>query len=297
MDATPFELLERIAQTVIPLVAIVGLGYLYARRAHTDMSVANRINMDLFCPALIFSVMSAESFELVAHAELAIGAAIIVLGSGLLVWPFCKVLGVQPKTFVPPMMFNNSGNLGIPLIVLAFGEYALPAAVVMFLVENLLHFTVGAYIMDHRTHPMTLTRNPMILATALGLVWSLLEIPLPAVIHTPIDMLGQIAIPLMLFSLGVRMTSIDFTNWKPGLWGAILSPATGLVIAIPLAMAMDLTQTQTAYLILFGALPPAVLNYMVSERYNQEPQQVASIVLISNMASLAVIPLVLAFVL
>ena len=67
--------------------------------------------------------------------------------------------------------------------------------------------------------------------------------------------------------------------------------------AIPLAMAMDLTQTQTAYLILFGALPPAVLNYMVSERYNQEPQQVASIVLISNMASLAVIPLVLAFVL
>ncbi|WP_027855101.1 AEC family transporter [Marinobacterium litorale] len=297
MDATPFELLERIAQTVIPLVAIVGLGYLYARRAHTDMSVANRINMDLFCPALIFSVMSAESFELVAHAELAIGAAIIVLGSGLLVWPVCKVLGVQPKTFVPPMMFNNSGNLGIPLIVLAFGEYALPAAVVMFLVENLLHFTVGAYIMDHRTHPMTLTRNPMILATALGLVWSLLEIPLPAVIHTPIDMLGQIAIPLMLFSLGVRMTSIDFTNWKPGLWGAILSPATGLVIAIPLAMAMDLTQTQTAYLILFGALPPAVLNYMVSERYNQEPQQVASIVLISNMASLAVIPLVLAFVL
>jgi len=297
MDATPLQLLERIAQTVIPLVAIVGLGYIYARRSHTDMSVANRINMDLFCPALIFSVMSAKSFDLVAHIDLAIGALLVVLGSGLLVWPLCRLIGVAPKTFVPPMMFNNSGNLGIPLVVLAFGEYALPAAVVMFLVENLLHFTVGAYIMDHRTHPMALARNPMILATGIGFVWSLFELPLPMIVQTPIDMLGQIAIPLMLFSLGVRMTSIDFSNWKPGLWGSIIAPLSGLLIAVPATWLLGLDKQQSAYLILFGALPPAVLNYMVSERYNQEPQQVASIVLISNMASLAVIPLTLAFVL
>ncbi len=297
MDTTLLQLLERIFQTVVPLVAIVGLGYIYARRTHTDMSVANRINMDLFCPALIFSVMSAKSFNLAAHLDLALGAVLIVLGSGLLVWPLCGLLKVHPKTFIPPMMFNNSGNLGIPLIVLAFGEQALPAAVILFLVENLLHFTVGAYIMDHRTHPLALLRNPMILATALGLIWSLFELPLPEVIHTPIDMLGKIAIPLMLFALGVRMTSIDFSNWKLGLWGALLAPASGLAIAIPLTAVLELDPTQGAFLILFGALPPAVLNYMVSERYNQEPHQVASIVLIANMASLAIIPLTLAFVL
>ncbi|MBV1787039.1 AEC family transporter [Marinobacterium sp. D7] len=297
MDVTSLQLIERIFQTVVPLVAIVGLGYIYARRSHVDMSVANRINMDLFCPALIFSVMSAKSFDLVTHIDLAIGALLVVLGSGLLVWPLCRLIGVAPKTFVPPMMFNNSGNLGIPLVVLAFGEYALPAAVVMFLVENLLHFTVGMYIMDHRTHPMTLARNPMILATVAGLIWSLFKLPLPMVVHTPIDMLGKIAIPLMLFALGVRMTSIDFSNWKPGLWGSFLAPLSGLLIAIPVTFALGLDQQQTAYLILFGALPPAVLNYMVSERYNQEPQQVASIVLISNMASLAIIPLTLAFIL
>jgi predicted permease len=195
------------------------------------------------------------------------------------------------------MMFNNSGNLGIPLIVLAFGEHALPAAVILFLAENLLHFTVGALIMDHRTRLLALARNPMILATAAGLVWSLLDLEMPTAIDTPIDMLGQIAIPLMLFALGVRMTSIDFSNWKPGLWGAILAPASGLVIAVPLTYVLGLDAEQSAYLILFGALPPAVLNYMVSERYNQEPHQVASIVLISNMASLAIIPLTLAFIL
>jgi predicted permease len=297
MDASPLQLLERIADTVIPLLIIVSLGYFYARRTHTDMSVANRINMDLFTPALIFSVMSAESFDVISHIDLAIGAAVIVLGSGLLVWPLCRLLKVHPKTFVPPMMFNNSGNLGIPLIVLAFGEHALPAAVILFLAENLLHFTVGALIMDHRTRLLALARNPMILATAAGLVWSLLDLEMPTAIDTPIDMLGQIAIPLMLFALGVRMTSIDFSNWKPGLWGAILAPASGLVIAVPLTYVLGLDAEQSAYLIVFGALPPAVLNYMVSERYNQEPHQVASIVLISNMASLAIIPLTLAFIL
>lgn len=297
MDASPLALLERISDTVVPLVIIVSLGYVYARRMHTDMSVANRINMELFCPALIFSVMSAESFDLFNHIHLAIGVLIIVLGSGLLVWPLCRLLGVKPKTFVPPMMFNNSGNLGIPLIVLAFGEHALPAAVLLFLVENLLHFTVGILIMDHRIHPLLLLRNPMVLATIAGLFWSLLELPLPDVIHTPIDMLGQIAIPLMLFALGVRMTSIDFSNWKSGLWGAFLAPASGLLIAVPLSYLLGLDAEQSAYLILFGALPPAVLNYMVSEKYNQEPHQVASIVLIANMASLIIIPLTLAFVL
>ena len=139
-------LIERIFLTVFPLVAIVTVGFFYARRHNPDMNVANQINIDVFVPALIFAVLSAESFDLIKYQSLAIGAAIIVLASGLLLLPFCKLLNVHPKTFIPPMMFSNSGNLGIPLIILAFGEHALPAAVVLFLVENLLHFTVGIYI-------------------------------------------------------------------------------------------------------------------------------------------------------
>ncbi|WP_432696338.1 AEC family transporter [Marinobacterium sp. YM272] len=297
MDATVSVLLERIFQTVFPLVAIVGLGYLCARRTHTDMSVANRLNIDLFAPALIFSVMSAKSFDPIAHQNLALAGLMVVLASGLLVWPLCRFIGVSPKTLVPPVMFNNSGNLGLPLIVLAFGEEALAAAVVLFVVENLLHFTVGMFILDSRTNPLKLVRNPMIVATVAGLAWSLFNLPLPQAIKTPIDMLGQIAIPLMLFALGVRMTSIDFSNWKTGLWGAVLTPLSGIIVAIPTIWLLGLEGRDAAFLILFGALPPAVLNYMVSERYNQEPHQVASIVLIGNVASLVVIPLTLAFIL
>jgi len=291
------ELMERIFLTVFPLVAIVLIGYGYARRVDTDMSMANKINIDVFVPALIFSVLSAKSFDLPQFQTLALAAAIVVLGSGLLIWPLCRLLNIQPKTFLPPMMFCNSGNLGIPLVVLAFGEQALPAAIVLFIVENALHFTVGLYILDHRTNPLSVLKMPMIVATIAGLCWSTFDWQLPQAVSLFVEMLGQISIPLMLFALGVRMTSVDFASWRLGLWGALLAPASGIALALLCQQFLQLPTEQFAYLVLYGALPPAVLNYMVAERYNQEPHKVASIVLLGNMSALLVIPATLFFVL
>lgn len=297
MEVTSWMVVERIFQTIFPLLAIVLVGFIYALKRPTDMSVANKVNIDIFTPALIFSVMSAENFDLPNYYPLAMAAVVVIILSGILIWPLCRIIGVKPKTFLPPMMFSNSGNLGIPLIVLAFGEAALPAAVVLFLVENLLHFTLGLYILDNKTKLLQLLRMPMIIATIAGVAWSYTDWILPAPLRTFVDMLGQIAIPLMLFALGVRMTSIDFTHWKIGVWGAILAPVTGLAIALSLQPFFQLEAQHFAYLLLFAALPPAVLNYMVSERYNQEPHLVAAIVLIGNVGSLLFIPVVLAFTL
>ncbi|MES9888760.1 MAG: AEC family transporter, partial [Candidatus Sedimenticola sp. 6PFRAG1] len=110
-------------------------------------------------------------------------------------------------------------------------------------------------------------------------------------------MLGQIAIPLMLFALGVRLIHIDWSAWRIGMIGAVICPLSGLVIAIPMGLMLGLSDLQFAMLVVFGALPPAVLNYMVAERYGQEPQNVASIVMLGNLASVLVIPVVLAWVL
>lgn len=290
-------LIERIFLTVFPLVAIVTVGFLYARKFKPDMSVANQLNIDVFTPALIFAVLSAESFDLILYQDLAIGAAAIVLGSGLLLLPLCRLLSVHPKTFIPPMMFSNSGNLGIPLIILAFGEQALPAAIILFITENFLHFTVGIYILDHKTNPYKILKIPMIIATILGLLWSNFDIYLPKSVHTFIEMLGQIAIPLMLFSLGVRLLGLELKNWKAGVIGAVLCPLSGITIALITQSVIQLSDTQFAYLFLFSALPPALLNYMIAERYKQEPQQVASIVLLGNIGSLLFIPATLAFIL
>ena len=92
------------------------------------------------------------------------------------------------------------------------------------------------------------------------------------------------------------MLSVDFKLWKVGTAGALLCPLSGVALALLSQQWLQLSSEQFAYLVLFGTLPPAVLNYMVAERYNQDPQQVASIVLIGNIGSLLLIPITLAFV-
>jgi predicted permease len=287
----------KIIAIVFPIFAIVGVGYLYARRHAPDMAAVNKLNLEIFTPALIFSVLAGKDFQLAAYGNLALGALLVVLVSGLIAWPVAKMAGYRLKTFLPPMMFTNSGNMGLPLTVLAFGEQALPAAVVMFLVENTLHFSLGGAMLEGRVHPLVLLRMPMLQATLAGLAVSLLGIPLWDPLHGAIDMLGQIAIPLMLFALGVRLIDVDLSHWRMGLMGALLCPLSGIAAALAAAPLLGLEGQAFVQLVLFGALPPAVLNYMLAEKFGQEPQKVASLVLMGNLASVVFIPATLVFLL
>jgi predicted permease len=287
----------QVFEIVVPIFGIVLLGYFYARRFGPDMASANRLNLEIFTPALIFSVLSSEGFELARYAELAFAAMFVVLGSGLVVWPVARVLGYAPKTFLPPMMFNNSGNMGLPLALFAFGEAALPAAMILFLVENTLHFTVGNAMLTGHVNPLKLIRMPMLVATLAGLLVATLQLRVAGPLHEAIDLLGQVAIPLMLFALGVRMSDVDLADWRIGVAGALLCPLSGLLVAVVVIMAVPLAQVQVAQLLVFAALPPAVLNFMLAERYGIEPHKVAAIVLLGNMASLLVLPAVLFYVL
>jgi predicted permease len=107
-------------------------------------------------------------------------------------------------------------------------------------------------------------------------------------------MLGEIVIPLMLFALGIRMQDVTTNDLGIGVAAAIWCPLTGLAIAFALQPFLQLDPMQWSVFLIFAALPPAVLNYMVAERYQQEPTRVASIVLIGNLGAIAWMPLALA---
>lgn len=287
----------RLLTILFPIFGIIAAGYFYGRKHKPEMAVANRLNMDVFVPALVFAAMAGKAIDLGTYAPLALGGFLVLVVCGLLAWLVASLVGIQPKTLAPPMMFNNSGNIGLPLAVLAWGEQALPAAVILFMVENTLHFSFGARLLDPTTRILTLWRIPVLFAAIAGLAVALLKIPIwqPAVIA--IKMLGDVSVPLLLFSLGVRMTEVSFSEWKLAVGSAVLRPLAGIAIAYGATILLDLHGRDAAMLLVFGALPPAVLNFLFAERYKQEPQRVASIVLIGNLAALVFLPLVLAWVL
>ncbi len=279
------------------MFAIVGLGYFYARRQKPDMVHVNRLSMTILGPALIFSVLASKTFDVVQYRALMLASVAVVLGSGLLAWPIARLMKVRVPTFVPPMMFNNCGNMGLPLAVLAFGDAGFPLMVALFAISNLLHFTLGTWMVAHRTPLASLVRNPMVWATLLGFGFALAHPPMPAWLMLAIRMVGDALVPMMLISLGARLADVRWTDWRLGVIGGIVCPVTGLAMALLAIPVLGLSGAQAGVLILFGCLPPAVLNFMVAEQFRQEPAKVASIVLIGNMLSVVFVPIGLALAL
>src|SRR5205823_635831 len=188
-------LMERVLGIILPVFLVIVLGYAYARRAKPDMVWVNRINLNLLAPALIFTALASKDFDVVANRVLILGAMGVVIGSGLLAWPFAKLMNEDVRTFVPPMMFNNCGNMGLPLAALSFGSVGLSAMVALFTISNLLHFTVGIRIVNNRARIGPLFRNPMVIATFVGFVFALTHPPLPDWLLLAIKLIGDAMIP------------------------------------------------------------------------------------------------------
>ena len=284
----------RIISIVFPIFLIVLVGYLYGRRHRPEMMAANRLNMEVFLPALIFSALAGKTFNLADNLPSAIGAVVVVIGSGIIAWPLARLLGYEPKTLVPPVMFNNVGNMGLPLMLLTFGDQALGAAVVLMLVMTLLQFALSPWMICGRSPLTMLWREPFFAAAALGVAVSLSGITVWAPLMAASKILGDISLGLMIFSLGVRLSTAQLSAWGIGVAGAIATPLTGMLIAWAFGELAGLSRSDQDILFLFGALPPAVSNFIFAERYNQEPDKVASIVMIGNASALFFIPLALA---
>lgn len=296
----------QVFNTVFPIFFIAFCGFFYGKRALTKghslsgLAFANTANIRLFAPALIFDALAYKQFSLDTVGMIVLGGMTVVLGSGLLAIPLSKWLSIDRRTLIPPVMFTNSGNLGIPLILLALGEHMLPAAILLFIVEMALHMTLGIYFLNRQSSLLATIKEPMIIAAICGLAVNQSGINVPHSVVIPIAMLGQIAVPLMLFSLGVRMSETGISLNKTAITGALATPIVGVIsAALFLFLAaqanIDIPPVQQSALLLFSVLPPAVMNYIVSERFNVAPGQVASIVLLGNFSALVSIPVMLVY--
>lgn len=284
----------RILAIITPILVIVLIGYLYARRHRPDLGAMNTLTMDLLTPLLVFSALTAQDFDLLASRWLLFGALAVMAGSGLIGWIVARWRGWDPRTFVPPMVFGNTGNMGLPLAMLALGPEGLPPAVAMFVVTNLLHFTVGIRYVDRKASLYELLKTPVVIASLAGIIFNLAGLGIPEWLRQPMALLGNAAIPLMLFALGARMIDLNLSGWRIGLVGAAVCPLAGLGFAWLAVSFIPFAGNDAAQLFIYACLPPAVMNFLIAERYGQEPDKVASIVLLGNIASLVFVPLGLA---
>jgi predicted permease len=290
-------MIQQVFSIVAPLFIIAAIGYFYGSRVRPEMRITNQLIMDVFMPALIFHVMIQDDFYPLQYINLVGAGIMLMLLSGLAAFTLSKMVGFSWRAFTPPAMFSNWANLGLPLYVFALGDDALGAGVMLVVAGNLLCFTIGTYIYSGRLTGFEVLKTPIIIAVLLGGLINALGLSLPSVIYQSIEMLGRVAIPLMLFSLGVRLTRVSWHDSTPGLVMAAFCPIVGIGLAVVICQIVPMSALHQSVLILFGALPPAVINFMLAEQYDREPEAVASMVLIGNIASVVTLPLALLLVL
>lgn len=292
-----FIMLITLLNIVIPVFAVVLVGFVMGRRSsQTNMEMVNVANVTVFCPALVFSALIEHPVRLIESGPLILAGTLVILIPGLLLCAL-RFSGVERRTLVLGGMFRNTGNIGIPLMMLAYGEDKLGAIIILFVLSNLIHFSLGLFILSKDAGRWQWLKNPIVWAAILGVALAEHKTLLPDFVYSSSQLLGQISVPLMLFALGVRLSQGALTDWGLALKvnGSYL-----MVSALSMALVMWVIPLPSAWLQLLWLsvmLPPAVLNYLLCEQYQCQPDKMASIVLVGNLMSLLIIPVVIYFTL
>ena len=287
-----------VLQVTAPVFALAAIGYAWVRLGHAyDTAFVTRLAMTLAVPALIFTALAGSALDPAAVGRLALaaGAAYGALAAGALA--LCLGARLPLRTWLAPMVFGNTGNLGLPLCLFAYGEAGLALAVVVFAVTAIGQFTLGLWVVAGGGSPVPALREPMVGATLLGALWLWQGWPVPGVAANALGLVGQMAIPLMLITLGVAVARLRVAGLGRAVALSAAKAALGAGAAWGVGGAMGLEGVALGVLVLQMATPAPVTSYLLAEKYGADAQAVAGLVVVSTALSVAVLPGLLAILL
>jgi len=277
---------------VIPVFLLVGAGFIFAHWKKISLASVTEIIVYLGTPSLVFSSLASKPLFAADIIILAGGVLLIFAGVGLLIRLYFSIFSFSSRGFALPTLFMNAGNMGIPLALFAFGQEGMQRATLMFVIITFLQYSLGIYILNGRGNWTEIFRLPLIYAALAGLLVNLAQTKIPELLLQPIIMLGQATIPIMLISLGYRLYQVESLQLGHALGGALLRILGGFAAANIAVNLIGAEGVNRQVLLLYGSLPSAVVNFILTEKYSQDPGLAASIVVLGTFISVFTIPVV-----
>jgi predicted permease len=289
--------LAQILAVVFPVFAIIGVGYLFASFKKMSLEPIIDVLLYLTIPALVVSSLSKKKLVIDDLFTIAVAATFVVCATGILSLIYLSIKKQRDsRGFYLPTMFMNSGNMAFPLSLLAFGPEGLAVAVLFYIVIGVLVYSVGIYIAKGEGGIGEIFRLPLIYAAAIGIGLNLGGVKMPGAIFTTFDMLGAATIPLMQVSLGYRLYSVKFKLSGAALSGSIIRIGGGFLAAYLITTLLGIDGLNRKIVILSSTMPSAVINFVVSHKYNLDSDLVASVIATSTLLSVISTPIVLFYI-
>ena len=285
------ELLKPLSP-VIPVFLLIAAGFVFAHWKKISLAAVTEIVVYLGTPSLVFSSLASKPLFAGDIIELSAGILLIFIAVGLLIRLYFLLCSFSSRGFTLPTLFMNAGNMGIPLALFAFGQEGMQRATLLYVIITFLQYSLGIYILNGRGNWTEIFRLPLIYAAIAGILFNLAQIQIPELLLQPVLMLGQATIPIMLISLGYRLHEVESLQLGHALGGALLRIFGGFAAANIAVHLISAEGVNRQVLLLYGALPAAVVNFILTEKYRQDPGLAASIVVLSTFISVFTIPIV-----
>ncbi len=283
---------------IAPLLVCAGIGYGWAKTGRGyDVELVTTLVTNIGVPCLVFHTLSnltvdAAAFGTMVVATVAALAVSLAVGALIL-----RLTGLSRRAFLPALTFPNTGNMGLPLNYLAFGDVGLGLAIAVFTVYATTQFTLGVALASGKASLRSLARVPVLYALPPALAFMLTGTTPPRWISTTTDILGGIVIPMMLITLGISLARLGVKSIPRSLGLSVLRLAMGFAIGVGIAYGLGLEGASRGVLIIQSTMPVAVFNYLFALRYKTAPEEVAGMVVISTVLSFLTLPPLLWFVL
>ena len=289
-------MLAELFAVMAPVLIVASIGYGWARSGQPyPTEFIARLVLNIGTPSLVLSTLSRTEIDRQAFGQVAIACLLVTLAMGLIGCLLSRAFRQDWRILVPAYLFPNSGNMGLPITLYAFGEKGLALAVAFFLVLSVGQFSLGLLLSGSERSPKRLLANPIIISLAMALPLVIWDLELPRWLANTISLLGGMTIPLMLLTLGVSLASIRVRHLGNGMLLGALRILCGAAAGWLVGLSLGLPPLAQGVLVMQSAMPVAVFNYLFAVRAGRSPEAVASLVLCSTLLSFVLIPLLLAW--
>ena len=294
----PLFIFFTVLEVVTPVFLLAAIGYFWVKLGFEyRVEFVTRLAMTIAIPALVFTSLTQNTINPKFLTEMIIVVCMAYAVVSVLALIFTFIFKLDLRTFLMPLISGNTGNLGLPLCFLAFGKDGLGYAVIVFAFTSIVAFTFGLWVVSGTRSFKQPLKEPLVPATILGLLFMFYGWEIPKILTNSLNLISQMAIPLMLITLGVAVARLKTQLAFKTLGISISKIMIGTIAGITVGYQFSIPYEAFAVLIIQMSMPVAVTSYLLAEKYGANSEAVAGLVVISTFLTTFTTPVVLSVLL
>jgi len=289
------EIYYKLFEVLFPVFLSIGIGYWYGKKdAKFDTNFITRFSGNIGLPCIIFYSLTFSDIDFDIFLKFSSLTFIYVGIFSIIGFIVLKLLNKDVVRLLPPIILPNTGNMGMPICLFAFGIKGLAIATAITSTILVLHFSIGILLASRKFSIQPLIKCVPVYAIIFSLFFVYYKIPAPKFLENATFLIGYSAIFLVLVSLGVALSRLKVFSFKETLIYSLIRVLVGPIIGFLFVKYLNLTGVEAGVMFIQASMPSAILTYLVAEMYSPKEitDSIASTVALSTLLSLFTLVLI-----